>query len=219
MNEKLILTQILIGNVRVSVDAGEEAVLKKAKDKMKRAGISTTTLHFRLYKKSVDARRKEDIRFECTVLAESPLPASAFSVSALQRADAKILTEEPLTPKYGDERLLHPPMVVGMGPAGLFAALLLARNGYTPILMDRGGSVAERVRAVERFRESGILDTESNIQFGAGGAGTFSDGKLITRIHDPRCSFVLRTLREFGAPEDILIKAKPHVGTDLLRVV
>jgi hypothetical protein len=104
-----------------------------------------------------------------------------------------------------------------MGPAGLFAALLLAENGYAPILIDRGASVEERVADVAAFRETGRLNTESNIQFGAGGAGTFSDGKLVTRINDARCGFVLKTLRRFGAPEEILTRAKPHVGTDILR--
>jgi uncharacterized FAD-dependent dehydrogenase len=111
------------------------------------------------------------------------------------------------------------PLVVGMGPAGLFCALLLAENGYRPILIDRGGNVEDRVAAVERFHTFGILDPDCNIQFGAGGAGTFSDGKLLTRISDAKCSWVLRKLYEFGAPEDILYKAKPHVGTDVLRVV
>jgi uncharacterized FAD-dependent dehydrogenase len=106
-----------------------------------------------------------------------------------------------------------------MGPAGLFCALFLVENGYRPILIDRGDSVADRVRAVERFHTFGVLDTDSNVQFGAGGAGTFSDGKLLTRINDPRCAYVLRRLFEFGAPEDILYKAKPHVGTDVLRDV
>lgn len=211
--------QMLIGDVRASVDATEDDILKKANEKMKRAGISTSTLHFRLYKKSVDARRREDIRFVCTVLAEGNLPVTASLEQRLHRADARILCEESISPEFGHETLSHRPLVVGMGPAGLFAALLLARNGYAPILIDRGGSVEERVRDVGRFRENGILDTECNVQFGAGGAGTFSDGKLITRINDARCSFVLKTLTEFGAPEEILVNAKPHVGTDLLRGV
>ncbi len=213
------ITQILVGNIRVSVDADEDQILKKAMDKMKRAGINTSTLHFRLYKKSVDARRRDDIRFTCTVLAEGAVPSKFFTNERLLAADAKILTEEPLTPVFGGEPLKFRPLVVGMGPAGLFAALLLARNGYAPIIIDRGGSVEERVAEVVRFRERGILNTECNIQFGAGGAGTFSDGKLVTRIHDARCGFVLNTLCEFGAPSEILVKAKPHVGTDLLRDV
>ena len=210
---------ILISGIRVSPDAELAQIIKKAKDKMKRVGLSTAALHFRLYKKSVDARRREDIRFECSVLAEGEIDKKAYPEALLRRADARFLEEEPLSLQFGKERLGKRPLVVGMGPAGLFAALLLARHGYAPILIDRGGSVEERVQDVERFRKYGILDTESNIQFGAGGAGTFSDGKLVTRIHDPRTSFVLRTLCEFGAPEEILYKAKPHVGTDLLRGV
>ncbi len=211
--------RILIGGIRVGIDAENAEIIKKAKDKMKRAGIATSTLHFRLYKKSVDARRREDIRFECTVLAEATEDMTLPNAERLARADARVLVQQPLEIPLGNERLNVPPLVVGMGPAGMFAALILARAGYAPILIDRGGSVAERVKDVERFRNNGILDTECNVQFGAGGAGTFSDGKLITRISDPRCGFVLQSLVDFGAPEEILVKAKPHVGTDLLRVV
>ena len=106
-----------------------------------------------------------------------------------------------------------------MGPCGLFCALLLAECGYEPIIIDRGDDVKSRVRAIEGFYKSGILDGESNIQFGAGGAGTFSDGKLVTRINDPLVNYVLMRLHEFGAPDEILTKAKPHIGTDLLRDV
>ncbi len=209
---------ILIGGIRTSLDSADDVILKKAKDKMKRAGIDPSTLHFRLYKKSVDARHRDEIRFESTVLAEGD-ESSTISPERLQRADARILERAEWETVIGEKRLAARPMVVGMGPAGLFAALLLARHGYAPILIDRGGSVSERARDVERFRRDGALDTESNVQFGAGGAGTFSDGKLITRINDPRCSFVLETLVELGAPAEILTRAKPHVGTDLLRVV
>ena len=212
-------TNILIGGIRVSPDAPVEEVLKRAKDKMKRAGISTSTLHFQLYKKSIDARKRNDVRLEYTVLAESEKPQGAYQESQLKRADARFLVEKTLVPQYGTDRLQARPLVVGMGPAGLFAAYLLAQNGYRPILIERGAAVEERVADVARFRECGILNTESNIQFGAGGAGTFSDGKLVTRIHDERCGFVLQTLFRFGAPEEILTKAKPHVGTDVLRRV
>ena len=212
-------TRLLIGNVRVSPDATEEEILKKASAKMKREGFLTSTLRFRLYKKSVDARRRDDIRLVCTVLAESDAPASAFPRERLTRADARILVEEPLTPDFGVEPIGGRPLVVGMGPAGLFAALLLARNGYAPILIDRGAPVEERVRDVEHFRATGRLNTESNVQFGAGGAGTFSDGKLNTGIKNIRCRAVLETFVEAGAPKEILIDAKPHIGTDILKGV
>ena len=211
--------KLLVERIRVSIDSSEEMILNKAKEKMKRAGIHTSTLHFRLYKKSVDARNKQDIRFECAVLAEGEISQKALDQKLLARADARVLCEEEPNLTFGKDSIAAAPVVVGMGPAGLFAALLLAQNGYAPILIDRGGSIAERAADVKRFRDEGILNTESNVQFGAGGAGTFSDGKLITRINDPLCNYVLKSLVAFGAPEDIRIKAKPHIGTDVLRVV
>ena len=211
--------KLLIGGLRVSIDDAEDVILKKAEEKMKRAGIKTSTLHFRLYKKSIDARKRSDIRFECTVLAEGELPQKLLTEQRLAKADARILHEDDLSVQLGSSPLKARPLVVGMGPAGLFAALMLARNGYAPILIDRGAPVEERARDVMRFRNEGILNTDSNIQFGAGGAGTFSDGKLITRINDPRCNFVLNTFVLHGAPNEILYRAKPHIGTDVLRNV
>ncbi|MBQ2755310.1 MAG: hypothetical protein IJF27_01410 [Oscillospiraceae bacterium] len=117
---------------------------------------------------------------------------------------------------HGTQKLAAPPVIAGFGPAGMFAGLLLAREGYRPIIIERGDSIDERTAKVERFSRFGVLDTQSNIQFGEGGAGAFSDGKLTTRINDPSCGYILRELVRFGAPEEILYKAKPHVGTDLL---
>ena len=212
-------TRLLVERIRVGIDCSDELIVNQAKDKMKRAGINTSTLHFRLYKKSIDARNKQDIRFECAVLAEGEALAKAFNDKLLARADARVLCDEEPRLLFGVQPISAAPVVVGMGPAGLFAALLLAQNGYAPILIDRGGSIAERASDVMRFRNEGILNTESNVQFGAGGAGTFSDGKLITRINDPLCNYVLKSLVAFGALEDICVKAKPHIGTDILRVV
>lgn len=206
----------LCDGIFVHPDDGEDTAERLAERTMKRAGIDTRSLHFRLFKRSVDARRRNAIRLVCTVLvtSETPIPERLCL-----RAGLKPLVETAREVTLGDEPMRHPPLVVGMGPAGLFTALSLAERGYRPLLIDRGDAVRERVACVERFRSQGILDPESNIQFGAGGAGTFSDGKLVTRIHDPRCRYVLETLHRFGAPDEILTTAKPHVGTDVLRVV
>ena len=111
-------------------------------------------------------------------------------------------------------------LVVGAGPAGLFAALTLARAGAAPIILERGGSVEERIEKIDGLRNFGVLDTETNVQFGEGGAGTFSDGKLNTQVNNPLISRVLGDFVEFGAPEEIMLSAKPHIGTDrLLEVV
>jgi len=111
------------------------------------------------------------------------------------------------------------PVIAGFGPAGMFCALLLAKKGYRPIVIEQGEEIEKRAKTVERYLASGDLNPLSNIQFGEGGAGAFSDGKLITRVNDPRTSYVLKTLTEHGAPEEILYLAKPHIGTDLLRGV
>lgn len=214
--EKNSACRYLADGLSIRPGEGQEELFGQAKERMKRAGVDTRSLHFRLFKRSVDARRRDDIRLVCTVLVESdePLPARVCARAGLkQLADGKPVLH------VGTEPMERPPLVVGMGPAGLFAALLLAQNGYRPVIVDRGDAVSERVAKVEKFRASGELDGESNVQFGAGGAGTFSDGKLVTRIHDPRCRFVLETFHRFGAPDEILTLAKPHIGTDILRTV
>lgn len=211
-------TAYVLDGLSISPFDSEDKVLKLAKAKLRSAGISPSDCELNIYKKSVDARKKDDIRLVYSVRV-------SFSVeriddgAALERLGARRLLQEELTVCKGEEKSNYRPLVVGMGPAGLFCALILAENGYRPVIIDRGDCIADRVASVEKFYRERVLDTESNIQFGAGGAGTFSDGKLLTRINDPKCSYVIETLRRFGAPEEITIKAKPHIGTDVLRNV
>jgi uncharacterized FAD-dependent dehydrogenase len=215
MQEKI--TALLLSDIRIPFDAPDEEALKIAEKKVKSARLDAR-LHFRIYKKSLDARRKSAILKVCSVLCESDEPLRV-SAERLQKLGARPFCYAEPALSFGDEELGERPLVVGMGPAGLFAALVLAENGYAPVIIDRGDDVFARARAVEKFAAKGVLDTESNIQFGAGGAGTFSDGKLVTRVNDPLCNYVLSRLVEFGAPAEILQKQKPHVGTDVLRVV
>ncbi len=209
---------IVVGGVSLSPDADERKACDIVSKEIKRAGINPARLRFEIYKKSVDARKKKDVRLVYSVavtFAEADgrfdlrrLSDMRYTVTPLSRAELKI--------SYGDEAMSAPPLVVGMGPAGLFAALLLAENGYRPVLIDRGDGIVERCRRTAVFFERGELDVESNVQFGAGGAGTFSDGKPVTRVGDARVGYVLRRFCDFGAPSDIMTAAKPHVGTDLL---
>ncbi len=210
--------KFLLNGISLAYTAGEAEFIDIAKRKMKRAA-DPAQFHFCVYKKSVDARRRGDIRFVCSVLAQTEAQISARAIEKITAAGFKPYNDSFVLCEPGNERLSGRPLIIGGGPAGMFCALLLAENGYRPILIDRGESVSERAQAYKRFCEKGILDKENNIQFGAGGAGTFSDGKLTTRINDPRCSYVLKRLKEFGAPNDITLKSKPHIGTDFLRSV
>ena len=208
----------VIDGIAISPFESEDKVLQLARKKLNSVGISHSDYELNIYKKSVDARKKDNIRLVYSVCAKS-LEDSSADTDRFLRLGARAIEVDELLITTGKESMNARPLVVGMGPAGLFCALILAENGYRPIIIDRGDSIADRARSVERFCTERVLDTESNIQFGAGGAGTFSDGKLLTRINDPKCTYVLETLRRFGAPDEVTVKAKPHIGTDILRNV
>jgi len=161
-----------------------------------------------ILKKAIDARKKNDVRFVYSVAVDTER-----KINGLEEY-TKI---EYIFPK--GKKLDKRPVIVGMGPCGLFAGLMLAKAGYCPIILERGADVDTRLKKVEQFWDNGILDKKTNVQFGEGGAGTFSDGKLNSGIHDIRCQFVLDTFARYGADQEITYSAKPHIGTDILAKV
>lgn len=170
-------------------------------------------------KKSVDARKKNEVHFAYTVDVELDETAK-IRPRLMQSPDISPIEHRPYSPPApGTENLPTSPLIVGAGPAGLFCALLLARQGYKPVVIEQGLDVDRRVPLVEKFWRTGVLEEHCNAQFGEGGAGTFSDGKLTTRIGDDHIDYVLQTFVEHGASSDILYLKKPHVGTDIIRRV
>ncbi len=169
-----------------------------------------------LAKRSVDARKKDAVHFEIAVDVTVKDEAAVLSGKKCRRQQVSVVTPTSYSVASLPTAPAIPPVIVGSGPAGLFAARTLARAGARPILLERGGDVDSRRQAVDTFRRTGILDTVSNVQFGEGGAGTFSDGKLNSGIKDPRSRAVLEAFVEAGAPASILWQAKPHIGTDEL---
>jgi len=198
-----------VGNVKVSLKAQEKDYPKILSSYL---NIREKQLQeVRLIRRSIDAR-KHDVHYICSF---------AFSCTC----EKELLKQNKSVSEYHPYNFEIPgptskkTIVVGSGPAGLFCAWLLAKSGSPVTLLERGKDVASRIKDVEKFFKTGELNEHSNIQFGEGGAGTFSDGKLTTGIKDERIRLILETFVAYGAPQDILIDAMPHIGTDYLRRV
>ena len=200
---------IRVSGIKVPLDYDlsnlEELCAKKLKI------FRNNLISVRLAKKSVDARKKDDVHF--IVSLDIEVTSEDWLLKSIKNAVKIEKTEYKITRVISTER----PVIVGFGPAGMFAALVLAMAGAKPIVLERGADVDSRLKAVEEFQNGGKLDTESNVQFGEGGAGTFSDGKLTTGTKDKRIGWIFEQLIAFGAPEEIGYEAKPHIGTDNLR--
>jgi uncharacterized FAD-dependent dehydrogenase len=207
---------VIISQIKMPLEHSKEDLYNKTSQLLKTSLENLITV--KILKKSIDARRKEDIKVIYTVEVELKKEPKHFSDKNIV-----ILNKE----KEGYERpvvnreLRHRPIVIGSGPAGLFAALIMSEAGLKPIVLERGETVDSRIKNINQFFDGSILNTESNIQFGEGGAGTFSDGKINTTVKDHffRKEKVLETFYAAGANEDVLYLNKPHIGTDYLVTV
>ena len=203
-----------VSNIKISIDEDpsiiEKLVLKKLKIK------SSDLVKYYIYKESIDAR-KGNISFVYTVDVQVKNEDKVLNKHVKDVVKIKELKYEGV--ESGTEKLDKRPVIIGSGPAGLFAGLVLAQRGYKPLLLERGLDVDKRSEDIDLFWKERKFKNNSNVQFGEGGAGTFSDGKLTTRIKDIRCRKVLEELVNFGSPEEILYSHKPHVGTDILKGV
>lgn len=206
-----------ITNIKLDLNHKTSQLLQAAAAKL---AVSPADIDdYRIVRKALDARKKTNLCFVYTIDVRLPAP-TAKKLVRRRLKDVVPYRDE-------DEPLLTPgrpftgsrPVIIGAGPAGIFAALTLAAYGFRPVLLERGQDVDTRTADIEDFWANRVLQAESNVQFGEGGAGTFSDGKLTTRINDSRVRKVLEAFVEAGAPEEILYLSKPHIGTDVLRTV
>lgn len=197
---------IKITNIKIKADLSDDELFEKIYKKYKINKNDVTER--RIIKKSIDARNKANIFYNYSVELECKNENKIKNVQIVKKEEPfKIIVNRKSSKR---------PVIIGAGPAGLFSALTLAQNGIKPIIIEQGKTVDERKKDVEEFQKTGKLNTLSNVQFGEGGAGTFSDGKLTSGIHNPLCKIVLKEFYNFGAPEQILYINKPHIGTDNL---
>ncbi len=198
---------IRISNISYPIELPEERLIEYVAKKYKIKGIKA----FEISKKSIDARKKSDIHY-------------VYSVDIAAENESRLLKQIKNASKVSGKRYKFralrmpekPVVVAGFGPAGMMCAYTLAKHGCKVIVLERGKDVDARIKDVERLKNEGVLDPESNVQFGEGGAGTFSDGKLTTGVNDIRIAHVLREFAAHGAPYEIIYRSKPHIGTDKL---
>lgn len=214
---------IEIRNIKIPVDKDTHYLEQKIIKKLRLKELPK----YEILKRSIDARKKPDIYYIYQIGVFLDKNREINLVKRLRDKDV-VLNERTIynipdrLMEYPDrDKMKHHPLIIGAGPAGLFCAYILAKYGYAPIVVERGSSIEKRVEKVNRFWEKGILDTECNVQFGEGGAGTFSDGKLNTQVKDKygRIRFVLEEFVKHGAAPSILYDSKPHIGTDVLVTV
>lgn len=208
---------VRLENIKIRQDLSNDEVAKIAYTKFNIPQESITD--YKIVKKSIDARDKNDIFYNYSIVV---LLKENFKVSKLLKNKNASLIEQEQKQKtvlHNALKAYNRPVIIGAGPAGLFCALTLIENGVKPIIVEQGKTVEERQKDVELFLKERILNTCSNVQFGEGGAGTFSDGKLTTNLHSPLCRDVIDTFVKFGAPKEISYINKPHIGTDILRII
>ena len=209
--------KLRIQNIKQPISEGDELLPRRIANLL---GIEEQQVESaRLTRRALDARKKQDVHFLLTAVAEIEDGAAKRLLSRANPHVEAYTEERPQEIASGTESLRGRVIVAGLGPAGLFAAYQLAKSGYAPLVLERGDALEQRAKSVERYWATGELDENSNVMFGEGGAGTFSDGKLTSRSKDARGELVLNTLVRFGAPEEITFAAKPHIGTDRLRGV
>ena len=207
---------IIVSQIETPLKANKDEIISVA---MRKIGLTKADIvSAEIHKTSLDARKQNNIKFVNSVYFELKSPILEDKLCTAEKNCSHLIAEE-FSPILGKNKLDGRIVIAGFGPAGMFAALTLAEFGYKPMVFERGSEVDQRVKKVNSFWQGGELDTECNVQFGEGGAGTFSDGKLTTRIKDPLCNHILKKFVEFGAPQEILTKAKPHIGTDNLRSI
>lgn len=207
---------IRINNIKLTIDHNDKDLIDEIEQKL-RIPYSKVK-KFEILKRSIDARKRDKVFFVYQLEVDLNIDEAQL-VQKINKPDIQLAKPkrkvEALT--VGSKSLQHQPIIVGAGPAGLFVALKLAEYGYKPIILERGRDVERRYKDILHFWKTGELNINSNVQFGEGGAGTFSDGKLTTRISDSRIDEVFHTFVDAGAPREILYEHKPHIGTDNLR--